>query len=79
MEFAFPKSAGPSKTLPISTILEARGVKCGAEMCVFNPISCLSLEITGNILMSLSFVAFVVVKIFCNVEISGVNEAFVAL
>ena len=82
MEFAFLESAGPSKTLPISPILEARGVKCGAEMCIVNPFSCLSLEILENIYLSLSFagfVAFAAVKIFCKLEISGGNEAFVAL
>ena len=82
MEFAFLESAGPSKTLPISPILEARGVKCGAEMCIVNHFSCLSLEILGNVSLSLSFAgfaAFVAVKIFCKLEISGGNEAFVAL
>ena len=74
MEFAFLESAGPSKTLPISPILEARGVKCVAEMCIFNPFSCLFVEILGNVSLSLSFAgfaAFAAVKIFCKLEISG--------
>ena len=82
MEFAFLESAVPPNTLPISPVKEARGSICDAEMCMFNTVSCLSLEITENICVSLSFVAFavfVVVKIFCNVEINGGEEASVAL
>ena len=82
MEFAILESAVPPNTVSIFPILKARGFKCGAEMCILNHCSCLSLEMKENISLSFSFVTFavlVVVKIFCNVKISVGHESFVAL